>query len=319
MTVSSTDPDDNTKETVPDASSSSSSSDGKDAVADDLQDSHAAPDDTVKQFDAPKADTGPATRHTTVKNPLSGGLVMGLIVAVGVAAFFAGYYASDVGSNAITQDDLNDALSNLELRMMQNMMPAGQQQPPEPPVRISADDDPVLGDPNAPITIIEFSDFQCPFCARFSTQTLPLLLEEYIDRGDVKLVYRDFPLQNSHPNAVPAAVAAECAHEQGQFKPMHDLLFENQAQWSPQETIQAVSTFSQYAAQIQLDQEVFDTCLTTGKYVNEVRMDLEDGRIYGISGTPGFFIGNDDLGYVEISGAQPFENFKRVIDAQLGV
>ncbi len=290
VTVSATDPDDNSKETVPDVSSS----DGK------------------------GAGTGRAAQHTPAKNPLSGGLVMGMVVAVGIAAFFAGYYVSDAGSNTITQDDLNDALSKLELRMMQNMMPAGQQQP-EPPVQISADDDPVLGDPNAPITIIEFSDFQCPFCARFSSQTLPLLLEEYIDRGDVKLVYRDFPLQNSHPNAVPAAVAAECAHEQGQFKPMHDLLFENQAQWSPQETVQAISIFSQYAAQLQLDQETFDTCLTTGKYVNEIRMDLEDGRIYGISGTPGFFIGNDDLGYVTISGAQPFENFKRVIDAQLGI
>lgn len=242
-------------------------------------------------------------------------MLVGLLAAVVVAAFLAGYYVSDAGSDQLTQEDLDEAISKLELRLMQNMLPTTQ---PEPPVRISADDDPIIGNPDAPITIIEFSDFQCPFCARFSAQTLPLLSEHYIQGGAVKLVYRDFPLQNSHPNAVPAAVAAQCAHEQGQFKPMHDMLFERQSQWSDQEIPQAVSSFSQYAGELLLDQAAFDTCLTTGKYVNEVLADLEDGRAYGVTGTPGFFIGNDDIGYVEITGAQPFESFKRILDAQLG-
>ena len=250
-----------------------------------------------------------------VKTPISTGLLMGLIAAVAVAAFFAGYYVSDAGSEGLTQEDLDDAMSKLELRLMQNMLPAAQT---EPPVRISADNDPVIGNPDAPITIIEFSDFQCPFCARFSVQTLPLLSEQYIQNGMVKLVYRDFPIQSSHPNALPAAVAAECANDQGQFKPMHDTIFVNQAQWGEQDTSQAIATFSQYAGQLQLDQAVFDTCLTTGKYVNDVLADLEDGRTYGVTGTPSFFIGNDDIGYVEITGAQPFESFKRVLDAQLG-
>ncbi len=85
-------------------------------------------------------------------------------------------------------------------------------------MKISADNDPIIGDPNAPITIIEFSDFQCPFCARFHTQTLPLILEEYIEQGKVKLVFRDFPIQSIHPNAVPASVAAECANDQGKIQ-----------------------------------------------------------------------------------------------------
>ena len=250
-----------------------------------------------------------------VKTPISTGLLMGLIAAVAVAAFFAGYYVSDAGSEGLTQEDLDDAMSKLELRLMQNMLPAAQT---EPPVRISADNDPIIGNPDAPITIIEFSDFQCPFCARFSAQTLPLLSEQYIQSGTVKLVYRDFPIQSSHPNALPAAVAAECANDQGQFKPMHDTIFANQAQWGEQDTSQAIATFSQYAGQLQLDQVVFDTCLTTGKYVNDVLADLEDGRTYGVTGTPSFFIGNDNIGYVEITGAQPFESFKRVLDAQLG-
>ncbi|MCE2506008.1 MAG: DsbA family protein [Nitrosopumilaceae archaeon] len=242
------------------------------------------------------------------------GLIIGLIVAVGVAAFFAGMYASSMNSNQISQEDLDDAIAKLELKMLQNNLPTNQ---PSLPVKISADDDPIIGDPDAPITIIEFSDFQCPFCARFHIQTLPLLLDQYIDQGKVKLVFRDFPIQSIHPNALPASVAAECADEQGKFKEMHDMLFDNQNQWNNQETVDALSMFSQYATQIQLDQETFDSCLTSGRYIDEIRKDLDDGRSYDVTGTPGFFVGNDEIGYVELKGAQPFESFKKVIDAQL--
>ncbi len=242
------------------------------------------------------------------------GLIIGLVVAVGVAAFFAGMYFSNVSSNQISQEDLDDAIAKLELKMLQNRLPTNQ---PSEPVKISDDDDPVIGNPDAPITIIEFSDFQCPFCARFHVQTLPLLLDQYIDQGKVKLVFRDFPIQSIHPNALPASVAAECANEQGRFKAMHDALFDNQKQWSNQETVDALTMFSQYATQIGLDQETFDSCLTSGKYIEEIRNDLDDGRSYDVTGTPGFFIGNDEIGYVELKGAQPFESFKKVIDVQL--
>jgi len=133
----------------------------------------------------------------------------------------------------------------------------------------------------------------------------------------VKLVFRDFPIQSIHPNALPASVASECANEQGKFKEMHDMLFDNQNEWNKQETVDALSLFSQYAAKIQLDQEIFDSCLTNGNYIEEIRNDLDDGRDYGVSGTPGFFVGNDQIGYVELKGAQPFESFKKIIDAQL--
>ena len=246
----------------------------------------------------------------------SKGLIIGLIVAVGVAAFFAGLYASGLNSNQLTEEDLEEAIAKLELKMLQNQLPTEQ---PQPPVKISADDDPFFGNPDAPITIIEFSDFECPFCARFHIQTLPLLFEEYIDTGKVKLVYRDFPIQSIHANALPAAVAANCANDQGKFKEMHDKLFDNQNQWNKQETADALSLFSQYATEIQLEQETFDSCLASGKHIEEIRKDLEDGRDYGVSGTPGFFVGNDQIGYIELKGAQPFESFKKVIDAQLGV
>jgi len=250
----------------------------------------------------------------SVKKSTFNGLIIGLIIIVGVAAFFAGSYTSNLNSNQISEEDLQEEIAKLELKILQNQLPTEQ---PKPIVKISADNDPIMGDPDAPITIIEFSDFQCPFCARFDSQTLPLIFEEYIDQGKVKLVFRDFPIQSIHPNAVPAAVAAECANDQGKFKDMHDILFDNQNEWNRQETANALSLFSQYATEIQLEQETFDSCLINGKYIEEIEKDLKDGRDYGVSGTPGFFIGNDQLGYVELKGAQPFDSFKKVIDAQL--
>ena len=252
----------------------------------------------------------------SVKKSSLNGLIIGIIVAVGVAAFFAGSYSSNLNSEQISQQDLDEAIAKLELKILQNQLPTEQ---PKPPVKISADDDPIIGDPNAPITIIEFSDFECPFCARFHVQTLPSLLEEYIDQGKVKLVFRDFPIQSIHPNAVPAAVAANCANDQGNFRGMHDMIFENQNEWSNLETVDALMTFSQYAGELQLDQEIFDSCLTSGKHIEEIQKDLQDGRDYQVTGTPGFFVGNDEIGFVELKGAQPFESFKKVIDAQLGV
>jgi protein-disulfide isomerase len=249
----------------------------------------------------------------SVKKSTFNGLIIALIAIVGVASFFAGSYIS-LNSNQITQEDLDDAIAKLELKTLQNQLPAKQ---PTTPVKISIDDDPIIGNTNAPITIIEFSDFQCPFCARFYTQTLPLILEEYIQEDKVKLVFRDFPIQNIHPNALPASVAAECANEQSKFKEMHNALFENQNEWNKQETADALALFSKYASEMELDQNVFDACLNSGKYIEEIRNDLDDGREYGVSGTPSFFVGNDQIGYVELKGAQPFESFKKIIDAQL--
>ena len=252
----------------------------------------------------------------SIKKSTFNGLILGLVLVIGIAAFFAGSYVTNLNSNQISEKDLEDAISKLELKILQNQLPTKQ---PQLSVKISADNDPIIGDPNAPITIIEFSDFQCPFCARFHIQTLPLILEEYIEQGKVKLVFRDFPIQSIHPNALPASVAAECANEQGRFKEMHDMLFDNQNKWNSQDTSDALSLFSQYATNIQLEQETFDSCLTNGKYIDEIKKDLDDGREYGVSGTPGFFVGNDEIGYVELKGAQPFESFKKIIDAQLDI
>jgi protein-disulfide isomerase len=242
----------------------------------------------------------------------SKGITIGIMIAIGVTAFFAGMYVTN--ANYISQEELDESISKLELKMLQDRLDKNQ---PMVPVKISSDNDPVIGSQDAAITIIEFSDFQCPFCARFHIQTLPIIMDEYINEGKVKLVFRDFPIQSIHPNAVPASVAAECANEQEKFKEMHDILFERQKEWSNQETSGAIELFNQYAREMELKEEQFESCLTSAKYVEEIQKDLNDGRTYGITGTPGFFIGNDEIGFVELKGAQPFESFKKVIDSQL--
>ena len=244
-------------------------------------------------------------------------MIVGLVVMVGITAFLAGTYMTNMGSNTVSEEDLDHAIAKLELKLLQNRLPTQQAKAPPAPVLISADDDPVIGDPNAPITIVEFSDFECPFCARFNAQTLPTIINQYIDQGKVKLVFRDFPIQSIHPNSVSASLAAQCAHDQGKFREMHDVLFEKQKEWSRTGTVEALSVLSQYSADMGMDREVFDSCLNSDKYIDEIQNDLNDGRSYGVSGTPGFFIGNDHIGYVELKGAQPFESFKKIIDAQL--
>jgi len=241
-------------------------------------------------------------------------MIVALVAVVAIAAFFAGSYFSNLDSDVLTRSEFEKAISKLESKIVNTEQAESQ---PSQPVKISLDNDPIRGDPNAPITILEFSDFQCPFCARFHIQTLPLLLEEYIDAGKVNLVYRDFPIQSIHPNALPAAVAAECANEQGKFWEYHDTLFEKQSVWSRLDSNAAISTFSQFATDVGLEQQQFDSCLGSGKYLEEVQRDMSDGREYAITGTPGFFIGNEEIGFVKINGAQPFDIFKRVIDAQL--
>ena len=254
-------------------------------------------------------------------------LLAGQAATAAAVASLAVLYVSSVGGagDAVSQEQLDGAIAGLEQRMLQDRQPATAAADPRQapgsaplPAAVSADDDPVMGDPGAPVTIVEFSDFQCPFCARFHVQTLPLIMEEYIDQGKAKLVFRDFPIRSIHPNAMLAALAGECAYEQGGFKPMHDMLFDNQRAWSGMGTDEAALLFAQYASAARLDRGAFESCLLDGRYVDEIMHDLEDGRQYGIGGTPGFFIGSDDLGYTKMEGAQPIDSFRKVIDAYLG-
>jgi len=170
--------------------------------------------------------------------------------------------------------------------------------PAAPSVDMDAliDDDSIKGDKNAPVTIVEFSDYECPFCARFYSDAYSQIVSKYIDTGKVKLVYRDFPL-SFHQNAQKAGEAAECAGEQGKYYDMHDLLFEKGVSGG-------VSAFKQYAKEIGLK--------TTGEMAGEVRKDFTDGQRAGVQGTPAFFIDGK-----LISGAQPFPAFEAAIEAAL--
>jgi len=176
---------------------------------------------------------------------------------------------------------------------------------PSTPIDVSTDDDAVLGDINAPVTIIEFSDYQCPFCAKFWSETLPLLKKDYIDTGKVKLVYRDYPL-DFHPVAQSAAEAAECirgaAKSDAAYFEMHDKIFANQLSLS-------IDNLKKWAKELGYD---IGGCLDSKKFENEVQADLQVGASYGVSGTPAFFIDG-----ILIEGAQPYSAFKKIIDAQL--
>lgn len=174
------------------------------------------------------------------------------------------------------------------------------------------DDDAVMGSDAATVTVIEFTDYECPFCGRHYTDTLAQIKENYVDTGKVKYVVRDYPL-SFHPSAQKAAEASECAGEQNKFWEMHDKLFETQGAWGAN----AVTSFKSYAAELGLNASTFDACLDNGDMAAEVNADLADGSAAGISGTPGFWIVSDDGQSQNISGAYPYATFQAAFDSML--
>ena len=174
-------------------------------------------------------------------------------------------------------------------------------EPELPILPVSADDDPSAGPVNAPITIVEFSDYQCPYC-KLSVPTIKEILRKYPDK--VKVVYRDYPGPN-HPHAPLAAEAAQCAGDQGRFWDYHDSLFDRQTSGSGW-------NFSELAIEIGLNEDTFITCLNSRRYREEVAKDLRDGLRLGVTSTPTFFINGRPL-----VGAKPFVEFQAVIDSLL--
>jgi protein-disulfide isomerase len=226
-----------------------------------------------------------------------------------IVVFFVGYFiGEEVGQDTARQQELE----KYEQRMAELDTPKI-----ETFNEISKDNDPILGDPDAPISIIEFSDYQCQFCARFYSDTLPLLKSQYIETGKVNLISRDFPIEKIHSNAMPTALASECANEQGKFWEYRDMLFETQNTWKQNKSDVMILTLKQFAKELNLNQEQFDSCLDSGKYAQEVNQDMADGRKYVVTGTPTFFVGNEKVGYSSIFGAQSFSDFRIMIDEKL--
>jgi protein-disulfide isomerase len=171
---------------------------------------------------------------------------------------------------------------------------------------------PLLGDKNAKVTIIEFSDFQCPFCKQYFDNTAQQIYDTYIKTGKAKFAYRYFPLVTIHPNAQKSSEAAECANDQNKFWDYHDLLFKNQEIWSAQAAADAENSFLDYATQLGLDTNKFKNCLDTDQFKQNVDNDVTDGDKIGVTGTPSFVINGNF-----IVGAVPFATLQQTIEQEL--
>jgi protein-disulfide isomerase len=172
---------------------------------------------------------------------------------------------------------------------------------PQTPVAIAIGNSPVWGSENAKVTIIEYSDFQCPYCARFFNDTYGLIKEQYGDK--IRFVYKHFPLTNIHPDAERAAIASECAREQGKFWEFHDIAYVRQSNLSREGLINIAAS----AGVANADQ--FTQCLDSQKYISTVTADYNEAITLGLTGTPTFFVNG-----VALVGAQPFQVFKATID-----
>lgn len=204
----------------------------------------------------------------------------------------------------------------------ENLSPVQNSQPPAPAqetleftaanlVRTGA---PVLGNPEAEVTIVDFSDFQCTNCRRFAMQTEPQIVKDYVDQGTASIVFKHFPVFG--PDSVTAGMASMCAHEQGKFWEFHDLLYANQgfenSGWANADNMK------RFASETGLDREQFDACLDSNKYEQYVRNDLDLALSLGFPGTPSFIIMKSDGSEAEVvRGAQPYTSFKSVINKKL--
>ena len=211
------------------------------------------------------------------------------ILILCVIAFVGGVFLGFLGGTSLSKGN--------------DVQPAQIQPQVQKRYEIPVDGFPSIGPDDAPIVIVEFSDFQCPYCARFHDQTLQPLLDAY--PGKIRFVYRHLPLKSIHSNAFRAAEASMCAYEQGAFWPYHDAIYGNQAQLNTE-------LYVQIATNLGLDLGSFSSCLENEDYKDLVQNDIDFAANLGVRSTPTFFI--NGLAFV---GAQPLDAFKQVIDSEL--
>jgi protein-disulfide isomerase len=186
--------------------------------------------------------------------------------------------------------------------------------PPPQSVVLDLSDRPVKGESTAKLTLVEFLDYQCPYCGQFSRETLPQIEKDYIETGKVRYVVVNLPLDAMHKSAFKAAEAAACAGEQGKFWEMQERLFNNQ---------QILDQWKEHAEAIGLDVNKFDACLDTARQAADVRNDIAEARGAGVNGTPAFFLGYTDPAsnsiktVAKLVGSQPYAAFKAAIDKEL--
>ncbi|MEZ4671064.1 MAG: thioredoxin domain-containing protein [Anaerolineae bacterium] len=226
-------------------------------------------------------------------------------IVIAIAFFALGAVISGAAVNALFNANSTENKRLLDAAVEQIAKAGGGQQvaglQPGQTYEVSADDDPIRGVVDAPITIVEFSDFHCAFCGRFAAETLTPLLNNY--EGKVRLVYRDYPFQV--PGSLTAALAGQCMNDQGKFWEFHDATFANQQALTREQ-------FISYAQQFSIDVDTFTKCLDDQKYLDEVKADVAYAQNLGVNGTPAFFING-----TFVSGAQPYDYFAKVIDDEL--
>ena len=194
----------------------------------------------------------------------------------------------------------------------------GQSIPADEPVVINIANAPAMGEKNAPVTIVEFSDYQCPLSGQHFNLTLKQLADEYIKTGKVRYVYRDLPLESIHPLAFKAAEGAHCAGEQDKFWEMHDRLFRNQASITPDK-------LPLHAQMLNIDVAKFQRCVEEERYSASVRSSVAEAKTLGLHGTPNFFLGVSDpngstlRALIRIEGAQPWDTFQIAIEKLLAM
>jgi protein-disulfide isomerase len=199
---------------------------------------------------------------------------------------------------------------------IKKILEALQGPPPVGPVegRVDTAGAPEKGNPRATVALVEFSDYQCPFCKRQVDAVAPLIEKNYVATGKIRYVFMDYPLDAIHPQALKAAEASHCAAEQKQFWKMHDRLFANQDKLKPDQLVA-------HAAALGLDKKRFSACLDSGKYAARIKASLAQGEKFGISGTPAIILGRNRNGSIEatrmIVGALPFEVIKQEVDKLL--
>lgn len=254
-----------------------------------------------QQDDLPKKQAGEVT--ITLRRIHIYAIVMPVIFVVGLGlGYLTRGWVPMPGISETQEVDFQTEQQTSEV--VAESQPQGTSVPPQV-VRydVPVDDDPSIGPEDAPITIIEFSDYECPFCQQWHKEVYDQLLEAYPD--EIRLVYRDFPITSIHPNATSAAYAANCAREQDAFWEYHDKLFDTELGLNTE-------AYLEYASQLGIDTEAFSECLDSGRYEEEVQADFDFAANLGVRSTPTFFING-----IAVVGAQPFEVFQQVIDQEL--
>lgn len=249
-------------------------------------------------------------------------VILFLAAFITVAGMAAVYFKSELDAITSQLDSLKKNQEAIEKQLAefktQRLSRKTRSQPKTfHPIQLSTKDVTSLGDQDAPVTMVEFTDYQCPYCRKFSVTTLPFIIKDYVETGKLRYIIRELPVESRHPFATKASEAALCAGDQGRYWEMHDKLFENQSRLRPED-------LRSYAQALGLNTELFDQCLENGDKRNQVQKDVKAGLRSGVKGTPTFFLGKtkpEDGTQFEatqvIRGAKTYPEFAIVFDELL--